>query len=55
MAASALCVDTVCTGPPATALGGVDPVLPAGLVVSAVAYTLPTRSATRSGLRPEHP
>ncbi|WP_333492430.1 hypothetical protein [Streptomyces camelliae] len=39
--ASALCVDTVCTGPVAAALGGVDGLtLPAGLLVSAAAYAL---------------
>ncbi|QHC28310.1 purine-cytosine permease family protein [Streptomyces sp. HF10] len=55
VAASALCVDTVYTGPLATALGGVDLALPAGLVVSAAAYALPARPGARSGRRPEHP
>ncbi|MYQ99055.1 nitrate reductase, partial [Streptomyces sp. SID6139] len=55
VAASALCVDTVYTGPLATALGGVDLALPAGLVVSAVAYALLMRTGARSGRRPEHP
>nr|WP_145486099.1 MULTISPECIES: cytosine permease [Streptomyces] len=55
VAASALCVDTVYAGPLATALGGVDLALPAGLVVSAAAYALPARPAARSGRRPEHP
>ncbi|GAA1045578.1 purine-cytosine permease family protein [Streptomyces murinus] len=55
VAASALCVDTVYTGPLATALGGVDLALPAGLVVSAAAYALLTRTGARSGRRPEHP
>ncbi|MFY4718728.1 purine-cytosine permease family protein [Streptomyces sp. LaBMicrA B280] len=55
VAAAALCVDTVYTGPLATALGGVDLALPAGLVVSAAAYALLTRTGARSGRRPEHP
>ncbi|TXJ74594.1 nitrate reductase [Streptomyces lavendulae] len=55
VAASALGVDTVYTGPLAAALGGVDVALPAGLVVSAVAYALLARPDARSGRRPEHP
>ncbi|MEV7499054.1 cytosine permease [Streptomyces sp. NPDC093018] len=55
VAASALCVDTVYTGPLATALGGVDLALPAGLVVSAVAYALLMRTGARSGRHPAHP
>ncbi|MFJ6668465.1 purine-cytosine permease family protein [Streptomyces sp. NPDC091383] len=55
VAASALGVDTVYTGPLAAALGGVDVALPAGLVVSAVAYALLAGPDARSGRRPEHP
>ncbi|KUN06198.1 hypothetical protein AQI95_15000 [Streptomyces yokosukanensis] len=43
VAVSALCVDTVYTGPVAAALGGVDLALPTGLVVSSAAYALLTR------------
>ncbi|MGW4564860.1 purine-cytosine permease family protein [Streptomyces sp. NPDC004561] len=43
VAASALCVDTVYTGPVAAALGGVDLSLPVGLVVASAAYALLTR------------
>ncbi|EST20737.1 cytosine permease [Streptomyces roseochromogenus] len=39
-AASALRVDTVCSGPVAAALGGVDLALPAGLLASSAAYAL---------------
>ncbi|MCX4775703.1 purine-cytosine permease family protein [Streptomyces sp. NBC_01264] len=40
IAASALCVDTLYTGPVARALGGVDLSLPVGIVVSASLYGL---------------
>ncbi|MFH8795878.1 purine-cytosine permease family protein [Streptomyces sp. NPDC017941] len=46
---SALCVDTLYTGPIAHALGGTDLALPAGIVVSSGLYALLTRAA--GGLR----
>ncbi|MCK7627866.1 cytosine permease [Streptomyces sp. RS10V-4] len=50
VAASALCVGTLYTGPVAAALGGIDLALPAGMAVSAVLYAvLPGRP--RSGDR----
>ncbi|MFD3535729.1 purine-cytosine permease family protein [Streptomyces sp. NPDC058664] len=42
--AAALCVNTLYTGPVATALGGADISLPAGMVVSAVLYALLMRN-----------
>ncbi|SEC29044.1 Purine-cytosine permease [Streptomyces misionensis] len=51
VAASALCVDTVYTGPAAAALGHVDLALPAGLLVSAAAYALLMRGPGRTGVR----
>ncbi|MFF3618259.1 purine-cytosine permease family protein [Streptomyces sp. NPDC002467] len=47
VAASALCVNTLYTGPVAAALGGLDLALPAGMVVSAALYAvLMRRDAT---------
>ncbi|MET8572713.1 cytosine permease [Streptomyces sp. NPDC004783] len=43
VAVSALCVDTLYTGPIAAALGGIDLALPVGLVVAALLYALLTR------------
>ncbi|MEV8446335.1 cytosine permease [Streptomyces parvus] len=40
VAAAALCVDTVYTGPVAAALGGVDLSLPVGMLVAAGSYAL---------------
>ncbi|MFE9695845.1 purine-cytosine permease family protein [Streptomyces sp. NPDC006270] len=40
VAAAALCVDTVYTGPVAAALGGIDVSLPAGMAVAAGCYAL---------------
>ncbi|TWV46089.1 nitrate reductase [Streptomyces misionensis] len=51
VAASALCVDTVYTGPVAAALGQMDLALPAGLLVSAAAYALLMRGPLRTGVR----
>ncbi|MFI7329437.1 purine-cytosine permease family protein [Streptomyces rubiginosohelvolus] len=51
VAAAALCVDTVYTGPVAAALGGVDLSLPAGMLVAAGSYALLMRRG-RDGLRP---
>ncbi len=45
---SALCVNTLYTGPIARALGGVDLALPAGLVTAALLYTLLTRGKWRA-------
>ncbi|MFE0865965.1 purine-cytosine permease family protein [Streptomyces rochei] len=45
---SALCVNTLYTGPIARALGGVDLALPAGLVTAALLYTLLTRGKFRA-------
>ncbi|MFF7439234.1 cytosine permease [Streptomyces sp. NPDC008122] len=45
VAAAALCVNTVYTGPVATALGGVDLSLPVGMVVASVLYALLGRRA----------
>ncbi|MFI5764981.1 purine-cytosine permease family protein [Streptomyces sp. NPDC051563] len=47
IAASALCVDTLYTGPVARALGGVDLSLPAGIIVSAALYGLLMRRSLR--------
>ncbi|MEV7174702.1 cytosine permease [Streptomyces sp. NPDC093224] len=54
VAAAALCVDTLYSGPVATALGGVDLSLPAGMLVTASLYAAlmrrsPTVVAARSG------
>ncbi|MFD8373841.1 hypothetical protein ACFV2Z_24235 [Streptomyces sp. NPDC059688] len=49
MAASAVCVDTVYTGPVAAALGGVDLSLPAGLLVAAGVYAPLMRRARATG------
>jgi purine-cytosine permease-like protein len=49
VAAAALCVDTVYTGPVALALGGLDLALPPGLTVSAAAYALLTRRLRVTG------
>ncbi|MFD8142846.1 purine-cytosine permease family protein [Streptomyces sp. NPDC059708] len=54
VAAAALCVDTLYTGPVAAALGGLDLSLPAGMLVSAALYALLMRTdegvrAARSG------
>jgi cytosine/uracil/thiamine/allantoin permease len=43
MAAAALCVDNLYTGPVATLLGGVDLSLPAGMVVAAGLYVVLSR------------
>ncbi|CAM5306917.1 allantoin permease [Streptomyces spiroverticillatus] len=43
VAVAALCVNNVYTGPIATALGGIDLALPAGLVVSALLYAVLAR------------
>ncbi|MET9493811.1 cytosine permease [Streptomyces sp. NPDC006552] len=45
-AASALCVDTLYTGPLATALGGVDLALPVGMAVACACYAATTRRAS---------
>ncbi|MGW0881483.1 purine-cytosine permease family protein [Streptomyces sp. NPDC002671] len=55
VAASALCVDTVYTGPVAAALGGIDLALPVGLVVSAGAYALLMRDGVRAGRPADKP
>ncbi|MFH9660176.1 purine-cytosine permease family protein [Streptomyces sp. NPDC017248] len=47
--ASALCVDSVYTGPVAAALGGIDLALPAGLVVASGTYALLARRTVRAG------
>ncbi|MFF8731533.1 purine-cytosine permease family protein [Streptomyces sp. NPDC015171] len=47
--ASALCVDTVYTGPVAAALGGVDLALPAGLVAASAVYALLMRATPAAG------
>lgn len=44
VAAAALCVNTLYTGPIAAALGGVDLSLPAGVIVSVVVYALLMRN-----------
>ncbi|MGY4995795.1 purine-cytosine permease family protein [Streptomyces sp. 900105245] len=49
VAASAVCVDTVYTGPVAAALGGVDLSLPAGLLVAAGVYAPLMRRARATG------
>ncbi|MZD06715.1 nitrate reductase [Streptomyces sp. SID5785] len=46
--ASALCVDTLYTGPVAAALGGLDLALPAGLLVASGSYTLLARKELRA-------
>ncbi len=51
VAAAALCVDTVYTGPVAAALGGVDLSLPLGMLVAAGSYALLMRRG-RDGMRP---
>ncbi|MFJ7589733.1 purine-cytosine permease family protein [Streptomyces sp. NPDC097617] len=40
LAAAAVCVDTLCTGPIAAAFGGLDLSLPAGMAVAAALYAL---------------
>ncbi|AJF64284.1 purine-cytosine permease family protein [Streptomyces vietnamensis] len=45
VAAAALCVNTVYTGPVATALGGVDLSLPVGMIVAAGLYAITGRRA----------
>ncbi|MFE5966692.1 purine-cytosine permease family protein [Streptomyces sp. NPDC056463] len=45
VAAAALCVNTLYTGPIAAALGGVDLALPVGIVVTAACYSLLTRTS----------
>ncbi|MGW0767577.1 hypothetical protein [Streptomyces sp. NPDC002676] len=55
VAASALCVDTVYTGPVAAALGGIDLALPVGLVVSAGAYALLMCDRVRAGRPADQP
>ncbi|MFD9480565.1 MULTISPECIES: hypothetical protein [Streptomyces] len=44
--AAALCVDTLYTGPIASALGGLDLSLPVGMVVSAALYAALMRTLT---------
>jgi purine-cytosine permease-like protein len=45
VAAAALSVNTLCTGPVARALGGVDLALPAGMIVAACVYALMMRNS----------
>lgn len=52
--ASALCVNTLYTGPVAAALGGLDLALPVGMIVAAAAYALMMRR-TRGGPGTEVP
>jgi nucleobase:cation symporter-1, NCS1 family len=49
VAASAVCVDSVYTGPVAAALGGVDLALPAGVVVTSAVYAVLARRARVTG------
>ncbi|MEW2155602.1 cytosine permease [Streptomyces sp. NPDC007189] len=49
VAAAAVCVDSVYTGPVAAALGGVDLALPAGLVVTSAVYAVLARRTRVTG------
>ncbi|MFG2125578.1 hypothetical protein [Streptomyces sp. NPDC048710] len=49
VAASAACVDTVCTGPVAAGLGGIDLALPVGLFVASGVYAVSMRAVRGQG------
>ncbi|MFJ4840398.1 purine-cytosine permease family protein [Streptomyces sp. NPDC088746] len=51
VAAAALCVNTLYTGPVAQVLGGLDLALPVGIVVASVLYTVLTRAFGRVPVR----
>ncbi|MFJ2096757.1 purine-cytosine permease family protein [Streptomyces anulatus] len=51
VAAAALCVNTLYTGPVAQALGGLDLALPVGIVVASILYTVLMRASGREPAR----